>query len=269
MLRHNVLLIASALLISANARADLSSSGSINVNNIQITISTAGFGSVLNLVDSAFAFAEDSLGGNASNFDLSPDDPATTGLLATTTLASSTSSASVNNLALSASGGVIIPGTLSATADTSSSGALFGLWELVDLSNPTATESVSVDVNASASLSYIQNLSTSVVGQQATSEVQFQLNLPDVQTSPFLSFDSLQTIGPNTTQSVTAGPQQLTASASAVSLLTDTPYLLDITAEADTSGINNVTPEPGYSMLLGAGLACLFAIRIMRPRRIA
>ena len=153
---------------------------------------------------------------------------------------------------------------LTASAGTSPGpyGALSGTFEITDttgMANP-------VNVLFSAALSYSQNLVTDAFGQQAYSEVIFQLSLPDVGAVPFLFLDNPLTIGPSTTLAA-AGTPTLSSSTSRLGLLTNTPYSIYIEADAESSGINT-SPEPSSLLLMAAGLLALLARKLKRGQNL-
>jgi len=261
-------------------RADVSVSTSLSLSSLTITpITTSGsFGINYLTYGSAYASAEDSFSSN-SNYD-SFDDPSQTGTVSSD-LASASATASTSLFTAHVTGGVSIPGTLNAYANTEAQGypaAIFSEYEIVD-NNPLAPlyESVNVSLSASATLSYNQSLTTDSFGSSASSEVEFELDMPDVETQvscasppcayvPLLAFANPLTIGPSATAAAGFNtPFTLSNTSSSVSLTTDTPYFITIEADAESSGIN--TPEPGYYLLLAAGLSLLF-VSARRFRRV-
>jgi len=245
-------------LLAGLAQANSIVSTSLSLTNLQIT---SGIGTVeilSPLTASAFASAYDSLGGSDANFNTVNNTA--TSVSASTKLANASGGASASALTASASGGVNIPGMLDATAGTSPGpyGSLSGTFEIM---GPGSTPSP-VNVTIKAALSYSQSLMTDAYGEQANSEVIFQLNLPDVTATPFLFLDNPLQIGPNTTLAASRSPT-LSGSTSSLGLLTNTPYSIYIEADAESSAINT-SPEPASFLLIGAGLLLIGARRQKR-----
>jgi hypothetical protein len=246
------------VLFSGLAQASTIVSTSLSLTSLQIT---SGIGTVeilSPLTASAFASAYDSLGGSDANFNSVNNTAAS--VSASTKLANASGGASASALTASASGGVNIPGMLDATAGTSPGpyGSLSGTFEILDSASMTSP----VNVTINAALSYSQSLMTDAFGEQANSEVIFQLNLPDVTASPFLFLDNPLQIGPNTTLTAFGSPT-LSGSTSSLGLLTNTPYSIYIEADAESSAINT-SPEPASFLLIGAGLLLIGARRQKR-----
>lgn len=247
-----------AFLLAGVAQANTIVSTSLSLTSLQITPSIGAVEILSPLTASTFASAYDSLGGSDANFNTVND--AATSVSASTTLASASGGASASALTASASGGVNIPGMLDATAGTSPGpyGSLSGMFEIRD----TASMTSPVNVTINAALSYSQSLMTDAFGEQANSEVIFQLNLPDVTATSFLFLDNPLQIGPNTTLAASGSPT-LSGSTSSLGLLTNTPYSIYIEADAESSAIN-ISPEPASFLLIGAGLLLIGA---RRPKR--
>jgi hypothetical protein len=199
---------------------------------------------------SAFVQVADSLGGFDQQFD-SVDDGATN-VSAATALAYATAAASALDMTASAASGINIP-QIEAAAGTvpgSPYGLLQGFFQIVGATGP-------VSVQLKATLDANQSLSTTGYGQSASSEVTFNLLLPDISGDPVLFFDNLLEIGPNDSA---ANASSFTLSA-LVTLQPDTPYYSIAETDAETPpGISHV-PEPSSGpllltvLLLGASLA--------------
>jgi hypothetical protein len=237
------LVLAILCLFSVSLRADVIVSTSLNLTGLQISPSSGTLQVLAPLTASAFAQAQDSLGGFDQQFN-SVDD-GTTSASALTFLAGASGAASAPLLDANASSGVNISG-IEAAASSVGRGSLRGSFEIVGATAP-------VSVQFTAMLQTDQSLSTLGFGQSATSEVIFNFNLPDLPDQPLLFFDSPLQIGPNDSLSNTASPT-LTAS---VTLQPNTPYSFITEADAESSGLNAV-PEPS-SLLLLLTVSVLFA----------
>ena len=246
------------LMSATAAHASVIVSTSLSLTSLTIVPNTGTVEIISPLSASAFAYTFDSLGGSDANFNSVDDD--STSVSAATTLATAVGAASAPALTTSASSGVNIAGMLTASAGTSPGpyGALSGTFEIAD----TTGTANPVNVLFSATLSYSQSLVTDAFGEQAYSEVIFQLSLADVGAIPFLFLDNPLQIGPNTTRTA-AGTPTLSGSASGLGLMTNTPYSIYIEGDAESSGINT-SPEPSSLLLIAAGLLPLLARKLKR-----
>ena len=282
MVRRFALLAAVLLLVFVcrGVRADVVVSTSLSLTSLTITPDS---GTTLQIISplsfSGFASAEDSTTPGISYDLLPPDDPAT----AATALANASASAPGPALA-NGSDGVTISGMLNASADTDANVEASETFEI------EASESAPVSVTFGAALSYSQSLTTDAYASFGDSEVTFSLFDPNFSNpSPndisgsILFLDNLLVTGPSgsitETNSVSTGPDlpsdgssgNIVTSASPAFtlngteiLMTNTQYTLFGELDAESSGYN--TPEPGYYLLLAAGLSLLF-ICARRGRR--
>lgn len=203
---------------------------------------------------------------SGSNSQFNQVNDSSTSVTAPTSLASASAAASslsdtVSLLAASASSGVNIPG-VTASASSTGQGGLggdfggTGLFEIISASN------TSVNVTFSAKLSGSQSLTTNAFGQSATSEIIFNLLLPDIGSVVFF-LDNPLSIGP----SASLVDPLSTTLINTVTLQTNTDYTLIAEADAESSGLNTI-PEPSSFFLTAFGFfAVLFAGRALRNRR--
>jgi hypothetical protein len=130
-----------------------------------------------------------------------------------------------------------------------------GSFEIVSASNTP------VDVTFSATLSGSQTLTTDAYGDFATSEIVFNLVLPDIG-STVLFQDNPLSMGPSATL-VSSYSNTLT---NTVSLQTNTDYTFIAEADAESSGLN--VPEPSSLFLTAfVSFAVLFSGRWWRSQR--
>jgi len=242
-------ILAITLLFPIALRADAIVNNSLSLSGLQITPASGSVQLQAGFAASAFAEAEDSLGGFSQQFTTVNDGA--TSASAATTLANASAAASVPGLTASTSGGVNIP-EINAFAESTANGgpgSLIGSFEIVGTSG-------AVSVQFAAPLMGSQSLSTIGGGRFATSEIAFNLLLPAVSSSPLLVYDNPLSIGPNSTLNFTYS-NTLTAS---VMLQADTPYLLIAEVDPDSSGLNS-TPEPSLFALTALGLCVLLVAR--------
>jgi hypothetical protein len=248
-----------ALLISpAAARAEVDVTTSMKLIQLQI-LAPAGYSLMIfpGVLATASATAQDSLGGNDGQSNTVPDG--NTSASAMTTLASAGATASAPSLAATADSAVHIPQPVSASASSSANGdpfgSLNGSFEIVGAMGP-------VSVTLTAMLDYNQFLQTTGDGQSATSEVIFNLVLPDLDPNlnPILFFDNLFAIGPNDFKSQSGIPTL----SNSVMLDANTPYSFIADVDAESSGLN--VPEPS-SWILSLTVFVLIALLFSRRER--
>jgi hypothetical protein len=234
---------------------------SIDLNSVEILPATGTLEMLSPLNASAYAAVFDSLGGADSQFNSMDDGAASAS--ASTPYTTANTAASATALTASASSTVSLPG-INASAGTVGPGPYgvlcggsvapcfnAGGFEIVDSSGGTNP----IGVQFTASLSYDQSLSTDNYGLLASSEVIFQLSLPDTGLVPFLFLDNpLSISGPDQSAAATASP----VLSSSTTLLTNTPYSLYIEADAESSGLDSPTPEPSSLLLAAGGTAMIF-----------
>lgn len=245
-------LAVAGLCLTLPLQADVIVSSSISLNGLSITPMSGSVMFIPPLAASAFAEAEDSLGGFDQQFNTANDSA--TSATAATTLASANTTASAPLLTASATSGVNIAGiTASASSGANGGpGSFIGVFEITGAAGM-------VHVNFSAPLTGTQYLTTNGGGQTASSEITFYLLLPDISSSPELFYDNPLTIGPDST-SVSPLSQTLSAS---VMLQTNTQYNLIVDVDAESSGLN-ITPEPSLFTLTALGLLGVFVARRRR-----
>jgi len=183
----------------AALRADAVSASSI-IAQLQILPSAGSVDFLSPWFASVFAQTQDSLGGFDQQFSSVPDGFATASAM--TSLANASGTAVFPQLNASSASGVDIPDITAFAASTANGGpfgSLFGQFEITGAPGP-------VSVQFTALLNYSQLVSTSDAGGAATSEVIFNLLLPDVSDSPILFLDNPLSIGPNAFQSAAPAP---------------------------------------------------------------
>jgi hypothetical protein len=233
---------------------------SLNLIQLQILPSLGSLSILPGFSASAFASAEDSLGGFSQQSDpLFPGGPAITSANASalTTLASANGVASTASFTASASSGVSILGETPVDLSASSTGAsgFQGGFEIVTAGAPT-----NVNVTFNATLTGNQSLTTDAAGLGLNSEIVFNLVLPG--TGSVLFLDNPLSVGPS---SSLVAPYSSTLTNS-VSLMTNTDYTLIAAVDAESAGFN-YAPEPSIPFLTEFGLfAALFAGRVWRNR---
>jgi hypothetical protein len=248
-----LVLLTSVLFLNSAVRADVNVSTSLELTSLQITpsLTTGSFQVISPLYSFAVASVEDSVSG-------SDQDLETNSASAATLYATANATASTTTLTVSASSGVNIP-DITASADTFNGGTN-GQFELLFEIADTANSVENVTFNAAIQAG--QSLMTTASGVSAFSEVNFQLILPDISSSPFLFYDNPVSIGPSA-ESMMATNTTLTGTAL---LQTNTPYYLFVEADSESSGLN-VTPEPSYFLLVAGGLSFLFVLAARRRLR--
>jgi hypothetical protein len=256
------LLVAILIVVCPALEAGVIVNTSISLTNLQILPASGTLDLLSPLTASAYASVFNSLGGADSQFNTI--DNGATSASASTAYATANTAASATALTTSASNAVNLPG-IDATAGTVGPGPYGSLcggnvapcfnaggFEIMDSSG--AKNPVSVVFNST--LSYSQLLVTNAYGLSASSEVIFQLDLPDIGQMLFLD-NPLSISGPNQ-NAVAAGNPVLSMS---TTLVTNTVYSLFIEADAESSGVDSRTPEPSSIFLAAAGLAMLLATR--------
>jgi hypothetical protein len=255
-------LLSTALLVLCPAgRADINVSTSITLDQLQVTPSIGTFQTISPFSASAFAQVFNSLGGFDQEFNSVNDG--STSASAATAFANASAMASVTPFTLGASSGVNIPAGLNITAGTSPGAPVALLEGFFEIVNPLDARQSSVDVQWSATLEANQSLSTTGSGPAASSEVIFQLLLPDVSAAPVLFYDNLLQIGADS--QLATGSQTFTLRGSGT-LQTNTEYLMVAGADAETPP-PPPTPEPSYLLLVGAGLSSLAVLRARQQKR--
>jgi len=243
-------LAAAGLWLAIPLKADVIVSSSINLTGLSISPASGSVSIISPFAASAFAQAQDSLGGFANQFNTVNDTA--TSASAATSLASGSAAASVPGLTASAASGVNIS-HVTASASGSGNG---GPGSLAGLSEITGTTGM-VNVTLSAPLTGNQSLTTNDGGQTASSEIIFSLLLPDIDSSnPELFYDNPLTIGPNSTL---VSPLSTTLTTS-VSLMANTQYTLIVDVDAESSGLN-IVPEPSLFVITALGLIGLSVLR--------
>jgi hypothetical protein len=212
------------------ARADVVVTTAISLNQLQILPANGSLVILPGVSATASAQAQDSLGGNAGESNTAFDD--STSANALTALANANAAASALALTANAASGANIPqitAFASSGANGGPFGSLFGQFEIVGTTGP-------VLVQLQALLDYNQSLSATGAGLSASSEVIFNLLLPDLSGDPVLFFDNLLTIGPHDSQG-TAGSPTLSAF---VMLDPDTIYTFIAEVDSESFGLSQV-----------------------------
>ena len=211
----------------------------ISFSNLQIAPSA---GTVIFFDDwsaEAFAQAQNSLGGSASQFDSSSGGIASAN--AAIIFASGEGNASAINLTGTAMSSANIPGAQDAQASSVGRGTLFNFFVITDGTGD-------VDVNFSVDLTGNLNVFTDASGQLAQTETIFALELDG---TPILFRDDLFSIGPSAFASM---PFSQTLSDTRT-LQFDTFYFILAEADSESQAIN--IPEPSTVTLMLAGLITL------------
>jgi hypothetical protein len=242
------LILAVFCVFPASLRADVIVNTSLSLTGLQISPASGTLQILSPLTASAFAQAQDSLGGFDQKFNTVNDGA--TSASALTVLASSSGAGSAPLLDANASSGISISG-IEAAASSVGRGSLRGSLEIVGVTAP-------VTVQFTAMLQTDQSLSTLAFGQSATSEVIFNFVLPGLANQPLLFFDNPLQIGPNDSVSSMTSPT-LT---SRVTLQPNTPYSFITEVDAESSGRNSV-PEAS-SLLLVLTVLVLFIFLLAR-----
>jgi hypothetical protein len=239
----------------AALRADVISDSSITAQ-LQILPSAGSVEFLPGFFASVFAQAQDSLGGSDQQFNSVPDGA--TSASAMTSLANASGTALFPQLNASSASGVDIPNITafaSSAANGGPFGSLFGQFEIMGAPGP-------VSVQFTALLNYSQLVLTTGAGVSASSEVIFNLLLPDVSDSPILFLDNPLSIGPNAFQLAAATPTR----SNSVTLQPGTPYTLILGTDAESSGVSTV-PEPSTAPLLSTGLVLCVLLTGRKCRR--
>jgi hypothetical protein len=179
------LILAVLCVFPVSLRADAIVNTSLSLTGLQISPSSGILQILSPLTASAFAQAQDSLGGLDQHFN-SVDDSATSAS-ALTLLASASGAASAPMLDASAGSGVNIL-AIEAAASSVGRGSPRGSFEITGATGP-------VNVQFQAMLQANQSLSTPGFGQSATSDVIFTFDLSDLSNQPTLFFDNPLQIG--------------------------------------------------------------------------
>jgi len=244
-------------------RADVIVSTTLSLTNLQILPGSGTLDILSGFGASAFTSVYDSLGGFDQQFNTVTG--AATSANSATSMANATAAASALKLTESASSGVDLSPGVDASAGTNAGapyGALSGFFMITDSSgNPNVTNPVNVTFNALLNIS--QSLTTDQFGFEATSEVVFNLLLPDIDGNPFLSLDNPLQIGPGGSLSASSTPT-LTGTAG---MLTNTQYYLYVETDAESFGLNTSVPEPSYGGLSAALLSLFIVFRANRGSR--
>lgn len=233
--------------ITTSARADVVINTSLNLTQFQI-LPTFGTLSILpGLSASAYANAEDSLGGFSQQSDPPvPGGPPTVlaSASALTTLANANASASTVSLTAGASSGVNIvgPSAFDTSASSTGQGGFQGSFEILSLT-PTPAP---VSVTFTAALMGYQSLTTDMAGVGLNSEIIFNLILPGMGPAgtTVLFLDNPLSVGPGSSL-VSPYSNSLT---NTISLLTNTDYTLIAGVDAESAGLN-YAPEPSIPFL--------------------
>jgi hypothetical protein len=256
-----LLVLGFGLVFPPAARAGVIVQTSLSLTQLQINPSFGVVQILSPFSASAYVTGEDSLSGFGTCPQASQVNDGSTSITCASALASASGSASsmsdtTSLLAASAASSVNIGG-VTASASSTGQGGLggdfggTGLFEIYDASNASPSN---VNVTFAAELSGNQSLTTDAYGQFATSEIIFNLFLPDIGTT-VLSLDNPLSIGPSTSF---AAPYSNTLTGT-VTLQTNTDYTLIAEGDAETSGLN-LTPEPSSFFLTALGLfAVLYA----------
>lgn len=248
---------------STSARADVVVSTSLDLTQFQVVPSVGTFLTISPFSASGNAQAQDDLSGADSQFNQVND--ASTSASAATAMANASGGASAGSLTASSASGVSILGVTSFASSTGQGGlgADFqgtGSFEILDTSNPTPS---SVSVTFSATLSGSQSLYTDGTGVFATSEIIYNLILPDLGAVP-ISLDNPLSIGPS---DYLLSPYSATLTGT-VQMLTNTDYTFIDEADAESSGFSYV-PEPSFLFQTEVGIfAILFARRSWRNKKL-
>ncbi len=211
----------------------------------------------LGITSAAFASVSDSFGDQDFQFNSNTDGA--TSAVATIPFASASATADSSIFTTATASGVHIP-TLDASAGTDTAccySQIYGFFQ-IDTATP-GTASVDFSANLSAS----QSLATDYTGVSAFSETTFQMELPDLFSTPFLFFDHpLSITGPNQSALFSSAPA-LTNSAT---LQTNTPYFFLLETDSESNAVDS-TPEPNSLALAAAGFMALLFLRTRQNLR--
>ena len=243
-----VLILAAATLISPPLCAEAIASASVQVSNLTMTSSSGTLVFLDPWTVQAFAQAQNSLGGNNSQFNSSLGGLAQAN--ANVQFASAQSSADAINMILMGSAGVNIRGGLIA-ASAASEETLYNMFEITGVGGP-------VNVSFGIMLNSMQSLYTDSSGLFATSEVAFTLSV-DGQVVLF-NYIANQ-IGSNESWSNNFSGELN----STISLNENQPYQITLFADPELSGGN--APEPPTIALALAAVAVGLVRRLMLAKR--
>jgi len=255
MIRAAVLLVF-ALVAGSALRAGVIVSTSGGLTGLTITPDSGTLNILPGMSATAFGqVIDDPVGGSSFDGPNTVTDAATS---ASTSTLYANASASVSAPALTAGAltGVNLPG-IDGPADTEANSQLSGSFEIAD----GGVDTNPVNVTFSADLALSQSLFTDLLGISASSEVIFQLSLPDDDANGdfiglLLFSDTPLTIASDSSESSSLSPT-LTGSAL---LQFNTPYSLFAEVDSESSGVDS-TPEPSTLWLAAAGLAAVLARR--------
>jgi RHS repeat-associated protein len=197
----------------------------------------------------AFAQAQDSLGGLQQQFNVGDNSSASASAL--TLLANANAAASAPLQIGSVSDGVTI-GNLTASASSTAQATLYATFEVIGTSNP-------VTLSFNAMLDGQQTLSTDSDGVFANSEVIFSAQLDNGDIPVF--FDSPLSIGPSAS---VVNPITTTLTGNSSMIQPDTNVSIVVQLDAESSGLNIVSaPEPStwLAVLVALGAGVLIARR--------
>lgn len=243
------LFIAGFCCLSIPAQADVIVSTSLTLNGLTISPASGSLNIISPVTASAFATAQDSLGGFDQQFNTVNDS--TTSATATTGLANASASASAPALTAGGNSAVNIP-EITASASSGGNGGPGSLIGSFEITGTIGT----VIVRLSAPITAHQSLLTNGGGVSATSSVTFDLLLPDISGSPELFYTNSPTIGPN---SNVVSNYSNTLSTS-VMLQADTPYQFIADVDAESSGLS-IVPEPSLDALTALVFAIVLVLR--------
>ncbi len=218
--------------LSNVARADVLATADLSFSNLRVSAASGTVQFLDAWSSAASARAQNSLGELDSETTSNTGAPSTAAAMVTHASASGT--AAVSPLSGSASSSIHIPGAVNAAAMSTGTGTLLNRLEITGGSGPVA-------VTFSADISGQQEMQTDPYGLLALTEVLFNLQVAG---NAVLFYDTLDSVGPN---SFLLTPFTLTLS-STISLDFDTPYSLNVEAEATSRGIDSI-PEPSTAWL--------------------
>jgi hypothetical protein len=224
--------------------ADSIAISNISFSNLLITASTGNVQFQGAWTSQAFAQAQNSLGELDSKFSSNTGVGSTA--TATATFANASGSASVAPLSGATSSNASILGA-TAQALSKGTGTLFNMFEITGGTG-------SVNVTFSTDIAGMLDVKTNQSGLLAQTESTFALQLDGL---PILFFDSLLSVGPNSSASL---PFSQTLS-TIESLNFNTPYLVLAHADPESQVINTVPEPPTASLLFMALLSVTALVR--------
>jgi hypothetical protein len=241
--------------ISAPAWATAVVNTSLDLTSFQI-LPASGTLNILSPV-TAFVFAQalDSTGASDQNTNSVND--AATSVSALTSLANATATASALTLTGSVTANGNVPNGLTAFSTSEGEALLSGMFEITGVTGP-------VSVNIIAALSINQLVMTSGNGQAAASETTLTLTLPDISSSPILSFDNPLSIGAGGSMNSVASPTLTTT----VVLPSNTPLSFDLALDGEYPNGVNIVPEPSSLLLTAAGVLAVIGRRLRPKHRV-